>query len=252
VKIVAPKPFTFRGGNKAVLLLHGFTGNTKDVRMLGRYLHERGYTCHAPLYRGHGQDPIELLHTRPEIWWQDVVNGYHFLKDEGFEEIAVAGVSLGGVFSLKVGAELPVKAVVSMCAPVQSKSIDGLFKRVLNYAERYKKFEGKNEEQISAEMTEIDKMSKHSLKELQQIIDDTSQKLQFISSPTFVLQGSLDDSLYTESAKIIFNHVNTDDKQLKWYEQSGHIITLDKEREKVYEDVYTFLNGLNWSKKHKS
>jgi carboxylesterase len=247
MKIVAPKPFTYKGGNKAVLLLHGFTGNTKDVRMLGRYLNERGYTCHAPLYRGHGQDPKELLHTSPNNWWQDVKNGYQFLKDEGFEEIAVAGVSLGGVFSLKVGSELPVKAVVSMCAPVQSKSIDGLYKRVLNYAESYKKFEGKDKEQIFAEMTEFEKIPKHSLKELQQIIDETSQKLYFVTSPTFVLQGSLDDPLYTESARIIYNHVNTEHKQLKWYEQSGHIITLDKERERVYEDVYTFLNSVNWS-----
>ena len=52
MKIVTPKPFTFKGGDKAVLLLHGFTGNTADVRMLGRYLNERGYTCHAPQYKG--------------------------------------------------------------------------------------------------------------------------------------------------------------------------------------------------------
>ncbi|MEC0612584.1 carboxylesterase, partial [Bacillus spizizenii] len=54
MKVVTPKPFTFKGGDKAVLLLHGFTGNTADVRMLGRYLNERGYTCHAPQYEGHG------------------------------------------------------------------------------------------------------------------------------------------------------------------------------------------------------
>ncbi|GAA3314081.1 hypothetical protein GCM10020331_005760 [Ectobacillus funiculus] len=32
MKIVSAKPFTYRGGNKAVLLLHGFTGNTRDVK----------------------------------------------------------------------------------------------------------------------------------------------------------------------------------------------------------------------------
>ncbi len=37
MKIVAPKPFTFKGGKRAVLLLHGFTGTTADVRMLGRF-----------------------------------------------------------------------------------------------------------------------------------------------------------------------------------------------------------------------
>ncbi len=37
MKLVAPKPFTFEGGKRAVLLLHGFTGTTADVRMLGRF-----------------------------------------------------------------------------------------------------------------------------------------------------------------------------------------------------------------------
>lgn len=85
MKVVTPKPFTFKGGEKAVLLLHGFTGNTADVRMLGRYLNERGYTCHAPQYKGHGVPPEELVHFGPDDWWKDVQEGYQFLKDEGYE-----------------------------------------------------------------------------------------------------------------------------------------------------------------------
>ncbi|MFD3204252.1 alpha/beta hydrolase, partial [Bacillus sp. LR_5] len=88
MKVVTPKPFTFKGGDKAVLLLHGFTGNTADVRMLGRYLNERGYTCHAPQYEGHGVPPEELVHTGPEDWWKNVMDGYEYLKSEGYESIA--------------------------------------------------------------------------------------------------------------------------------------------------------------------
>ncbi|MFK2827024.1 hypothetical protein QYG89_15330 [Bacillus sp. B190/17] len=62
-----------------------------------------------------------------------------------------------------------------------------------------------------------------------------------------VLQGSLDDCLYKKSAQIIYDTVTTEDKQLKWHEQSDHIITLDKKHEKVYDDVNTFLHILNWS-----
>jgi carboxylesterase len=246
MKIVAPKSFTFRGGNKAVLLLHGFTGSTVDVKRLGRYLQRRGYTCHGPLYKGHGLEPNELIQTGPDDWWQDVIDGYNFLKAEGFKEIAVAGVSLGGVFSLKVGMELPVKGIVSMCAPVQERSIDDLRKRVLDYAKRYKKFEGKDEEQINAELKELEQTPMQSLKSLQQIIVETREKVNLIRSPILVLQGCLDDPLYKESAQFIYENVNTNDKQMKWYEHSGHIITLGKEREKVYEDVYSFLNTLNW------
>ena len=36
MQIKKPQPFTFEEGERAVLLLHGFTGHTADVRMLGR------------------------------------------------------------------------------------------------------------------------------------------------------------------------------------------------------------------------
>ncbi len=47
-----------------------------------------------------------LRGTSPRLvqeWWEDVVNGYKFLKEEGYEEIAVVGISLGGVFLIKSG-----------------------------------------------------------------------------------------------------------------------------------------------------
>nr|WP_281176868.1 hypothetical protein [Priestia koreensis] len=43
---------------------------------------------------------------------------------------------------------------------------------------------------------------------------------------------------------MIYEQTSTEKKTLKWYEQSGHIITLDQEREQVHEEVYEFLEGL--------
>jgi len=47
---------------------------------------------HAPLYSGHGVEPEALLETNPEDWWNDVVEGYNFLQENGYEEIAVVGI----------------------------------------------------------------------------------------------------------------------------------------------------------------
>ena len=72
MRITKPKPFFFEAGKRAVLLLHGFTGNSSDVRMLGRFLEKNGYTSLAPHYKGHGVPPEELIKTGPTDWWQDV------------------------------------------------------------------------------------------------------------------------------------------------------------------------------------
>lgn len=246
MKVVTPKSFTFEGGNRAVLLLHGFTGSTKEVKRLGEYLQKRGYTCHAPMYSGHGVTPEELLETGPTDWWGDVVAGYHHLQDQGYTEIAVAGISLGGVFSLKVAATFPVKAVVSMCAPIKRSSTDGLFDRLYNYAKIYKSFEGKSREVIIEEL-ELLKNTSNSFNGVQTFTENTCDELNSITSPTLVLQGSLDDAIYQESASFILEQVKTPDKELIWYEESGHIITTGKEKDKVCEDVYTFLNQVDWA-----
>ncbi len=247
MKVVTPKPFTFEGGDRAVLLLHGFTGTTADVRMLGRHLQKQGYTCHAPLYKGHGVPPEELVHTGPKNWWQDVVNGYEYLKERGHEEIAVCGLSLGGVFSLKIGYTLPIKGIVPMCAPVRPKTKDAIYKGVLAYAKQYKQLEKKSPEQIEKEMSAFEETPMGTLQALQGLIDDVRDNLDFIYSPVFVVQARHDQMIDIESANLIHDHVESEEKTLKWYEDSTHVITLDKEKEQLHEDVYQFLEKLDWT-----
>ena len=247
MKVVAPKPFTFEGGKRAVLLLHGFTGTTADVRMIGRFLQKKGYTCHAPLYKGHGVPPEELVKTGPEDWWQDVVAGYEFLKSEGYEEIAVAGLSLGGVFSLKIGYTLPIKGIVPMCAPMKPKTEEAMYEGVLAYAKGYKQLEQKEADQIEEEMVAFKETPMNTLQALQQLIEDVRENLDFIYSPTFVVQARHDEMIDINSANIIHDHVESDQKSIKWYENSTHVITLDKEKEQLHEDVYLFLEQLDWT-----
>src|SRR5699024_7526405 len=96
MQIQKPKPYTLESGNRAVLLLHGFTGQKADVRMLGRYLASKCYTCHAPIYRGHDLPPEKLILSNPDEWWEDTLKAYDYLKELGYVEIAVAGLSMGG------------------------------------------------------------------------------------------------------------------------------------------------------------
>lgn len=246
MRVSSPQPFTFESGKRAVLLLHGFTGNSADVRMLGRFLEKKGYTSHAPHYKGHGVPPEELVHTGPEDWWQDVINGYEFLKEKGYEEIAVAGLSLGGVFSLKLGYTVPIKGIVTMCAPMHIKSEEVMYQGILDYAREYKRYEGKSAEQIENEMNEFQKTPMNTLETLQVLIGDVREHVDMIYAPIFVVQAQHDHMINTESANIIFNEVESEMKEIKWYEESGHVITLDKERNQLQEDVYAFLERLDW------
>ncbi|GIN19737.1 MAG TPA: carboxylesterase [Bacillus bacterium] len=247
MKIKAPEPFTFESGKRAVLLLHGFTGNTADVRMLGRFLEKNGYTCHAPQYKGHGVPPEELVQTGPDDWWKDVMDGYEFLKRQGYEEIAVAGLSLGGVFSLKLGYTVPVKGIVPMCAPMYIKSEEVMYEGVIKYARDIKQLEGKSKEQIEKEMNDFEKTPMNTLRSLQQLIADVRDQVDMIYAPLFVVQARHDEMINPDSANIIYDNAESIEKDLKWYEHSGHVITLGEEKEQLHEDILRFLEGLDWA-----
>ena len=120
MQIKLPQPFFFQEGKRAVLLLHGFTGNSSDVRQLGRF-YKKGYTSYAPQYEGHAAPPEEILKSSPYVWFKDVLDGYDYLVEQGYEDIAVAGLSLGGVFALKLSLNRPVKGIITMCAPAEVK-----------------------------------------------------------------------------------------------------------------------------------
>ncbi|MGY3188360.1 alpha/beta hydrolase [Lysinibacillus sp. TE18511] len=245
MKIVPPKPFYYKGGEKAVLLLHSFTSNTIDMKKLGKYLQRNDYSCYAPLYSGHGLTAEELLTYRPSDWWQDVLNGYQFLRDEGFEKIAVIGLSFGGVFALKAGQELEINGVVTMSVPMHREA-SFLQKRVFHYAKGYKQLEGKNEEQINLEMNRLQNMSIDSLVEFQQLINKTMNKLALLTSPIRILYGELDEPLYKESAEVIFQSVATNKKTMKGYPNSKHLMTIGMDINDVNKDILTFLDDLTW------
>ncbi len=247
MRIVPPKPFTFEGGKRAVLLLHAFTGSSADVRMLGRFLQKRGYTCHAPIYKGHAVPPEELMETSPFDWWQDVENAWQQLQNDGYEEIAVIGLSLGGLLTLKTASTYDVKGLVPMCAPMTTKrNVDRLYQGVLQYAKEYKQLENKSKEQVEKEMNDFKKLPIDTLESISELIEEVRDSLDLIDAPALIVQAKLDEMVELKSAEIIYEGIASDEKELKWYENSHHVITMGEERDQLHEDIYQFLEQLDW------
>ncbi|MYL49096.1 alpha/beta fold hydrolase [Halobacillus litoralis] len=247
MKIKQPQPFTFEEGERAVLLLHGFTGHSADVRMLGRFLQKHGYTSHAPIYAGHGKELEALIEARPEDWWADVQDALNHLRELGYEKIAVAGLSLGGVLGLKLAYSEPIKGIITMCSPMFFDNEKQLTQGFEFKARQYKQLEGKDKETIDREVQELLNESEEMFKQLGGFITEVHDEVDQIYTPTFVVQAENDEMINTESANYIYEQVEADQKDIKWYKNSGHVITMDKEKEQLHEDVLAFLESLDWS-----
>lgn len=246
MKIKQPEPFMFKGGKRAVLLLHGFTGHSADMRMLGRFLESKGYTSYGPIYRGHGKSPEDLLEGSAETWYEDVKQAYQQMKADGYDKIAVLGLSLGGVLSLKLATETPVVGVGAMCSPIFFDNYTQLTKGFRYFASQYKEKEGKSKDVIDQEVKALASHAEELFESLAGLIDEVREVLDHIYTPTLVIQAKDDQMINTESASYIYDHVECDDKKIHWYENAGHAITLGPKREDVHEDTYRFLESLDW------
>jgi carboxylesterase len=122
-----------------------------------------------------------------------------------------------------------------------------LYEGVLKYAREYKKYEGKDPEVIEEEMEKFQETPMESLTDLRNLIADVKSHVDLVYAPLFVVQGSLDDVINPDSANIIYEQAESFDKKIKWYEKSGHVITLDQEKEQLHQDVLAFLDSLDWS-----
>lgn len=246
MKIKLPEPFTFEAGKRAVLLLHGFTGHSADVRMLGRFLEKKGYTTHAPIYRGHGVEPEALLESSPEEWWEDVLAAYDHLESLGYDEIAVSGLSMGGALALKLAKEKDLKAVIPMCTPVYFDNQEQLTHAFLNFAKQFKQFEKKDPQIIREEISKLQKNSTELFASIKIFIEEVNGIIDKVDIPTFVVQARQDEIINPDSANFIYENIATEDKDLKWYEHSSHLITFGSEKDMLHEDIYNFLETLDW------
>jgi carboxylesterase len=245
MKVVKPRHFFLKGGRKAVLLLHSFTSNTRDVRELAKFLHVNGFSCYAPVYKGHGLPPEQLISTDPSDWWRSVEEGYYYLNREGYSQIAVIGISLGGIFALNAGQTLNVNGIITMSVPYK-RDVNSLEDRLVKYARAFKQLEGKDKNKITYEIRELEKSSSKCLFDFQQHIETTMEGLEKIHQPIRIMYGELDEPLYKESAAIIYDSVCTNNKSVQGYPNSKHLMTLGNDQKIIHKDILSFLKQLKW------
>jgi len=223
-----PKPLYAKHSKKAVLLLHAYSGSPNDVRMLARYLEKSEYTVYAPLFTGHGTlAPQDILAQKTETWWEDTKQAIHFLKAEGFSQVAVFGLSMGGIFAVRALAEQSeIIGGGCFCSPISpvENHVPENFERYERYV---LKLAGESEQEKQAAITE--------------------GKLSDIQAPVFLAQAGQDEMIdpagvYETAKKLADKRVT-----LQWYPNSKHVITVGESRKLLEKDVLEFLENLPWN-----
>ncbi|HQO01163.1 MAG TPA: alpha/beta fold hydrolase [Spirochaetota bacterium] len=240
----------FWPSKNGILLIHGYMAAPEEVRALGNYLFDNGYTVYLVRLRGHGTSPEDLSERHWEDWYESVNRGYIVLKNS-VKNIAVAGFSTGAGLALYSGIIKPdkVTCVVSISAPLHLKNIASRFTSSVvlwnHFLEKIHVKRGKFEfVENNPENAHINyfKNPINGVNELEKFMDRLEGQLKDFSLPVILIQGSKDPVVNPESAIDIFRKMGPIKKELCMLYSDRHGIINHEGSATVFKRVKNFLD----------
>lgn len=241
------EPFFIPGGKTGCLLLHGYTGTPKEMRMLAENLSTAGYTVLAPRLSAHAVMPEDLHRARWWDWMASVEDGLNLLKGCTDRQV-VMGLSMGGALALLAAARFSPSAVVSFSTPWRlgpDPRLRYLPLLSLVYPDVHKGKPDWHNPEAANDHKEYPYYPTRSLIELDHLLKTMWAELVHVTAPVLFVQSRNDHVISPESMDQLFESVSSQIKQKVWVEDSGHVVIREPEREKVFTETRQFLSSLH-------
>jgi esterase/lipase/1-acyl-sn-glycerol-3-phosphate acyltransferase len=234
-----------------VLLVHGYLAAPEEVRPLAEYLHQQGYTVFVPRLRGHGTSPQDLALRTWEDWLQSVERGYMILANSA-RDVVLGGFSMGAGLALLAATNLlyKVKAVFAInCAMRLRRRTAKLAPAVVLWnklVDKLVKDEGRRHfVSNEPENPHINYFRNpiSGVKELMELMEQLSLRLDRIKVPTLLIQSSGDPVVHPEGSKEVYENLGSEDKELVMFNADRHGILRGELSQRVFTRIVEFLHS---------
>lgn len=237
------RSFSLNGNNGiGVVLFHGFTSTTVEIRPLAETLNRAGLNVISPLLPGHGTKPEDALKTHRNEWLDTAEHAYLQLKSNN-DRMIVGGESMGGLLALHLASRHPEISGLALFAPAlcikgqwKAQFLAPFVKIVPKYylddahpTPNVFPWQGYNVIPVPAAA------------QFYRLQKQVRRELRAVTQHVIIFQGRKDATIIPESASIIYNKIASVDKKLVWLENSGHTLLLGTEYLSVYQDTLSFI-----------
>lgn len=247
-------PFYYPGNHIGCLVLHGFTGIPQEVRWLGQYLNQRGYTVHGPLLAGHGTTIRDMSQVHWREWYASALAGYAMLRDQ-CEAVFALGLSMGGALALLLASREPIAGVITMSAVCQirdwRRSLVPILALFVSAVPKGKPEKDEFDERVRAEQRArgeepIGHISYTAypvrpVVQLDRMLAELRASLVRVTAPALLMHSKQDEVVAFENLQWIYNAISSTEKRQLVLENSRHVITEDVEREIVFAAAADFV-----------
>lgn len=270
-----PRKFDFyfeTNSPKAVLLIHGITGTPSEMRYLGKNLFKAGFSVLCNSLPRHCASLGELR----KVTWQEIyaacLSDLEALAQE-HSQVFVGGISMGALMAIHLASEFPdrVSGIIALAPTVfydgwalhKGKILMNLFWHIPAIRNRINIREshpyGLKDENTRSNIERFYRQAKSSeyddkvllfgspffpLANLYQhhlFTKVVKKEISRVHTPILIIHAQEDDMASPRNARYIFQNISSSQKDLIMLHDSYHMITIDKEKDRVAQEVVKFL-----------
>jgi len=247
---VIGRPFFLRSKNKKTgfVLSHGFLSAPEELRPFANYLNARGYPVYVVRLKGHGTAPRQLVDVEWKDWLRSFDQGYAIMR-QYCKEVIVGGFSSGSLLALLSAARKngPIKGVFCINTPMVISDIRSRFVPSLvlwnDLLDKFNIEKGKFEyvdNPTESPGINYEKIHLNGVHELNKMINHCREKLNNITLPTCVVQGTEDPVVNPKSRELIIKNIQSEIKEEIAIETKRHVIIRKDGSEEVFEKILDF------------
>jgi carboxylesterase len=240
------EPFFFPGGETGCLLIHGFTGAPKEMLGLGEHLAAQGYTVLGPRLFGHSTVLKDMVRARWIDWVASTLDGYYLIRG-ACTKVVLMGLSVGGALALYLGAHYPVDGLVAMSTPyLVPHPLVKLLRPFLPLLSLIWRFKAKGpsdwrDSEAAKDHVDYEGYPIRGAVEVDNLLAKMRLGLPQITAPVLLMYSRGDATVTAEHAQAIHDDLRSSEVKIMWFENSGHVITRDAEREAVFAAATEFV-----------
>jgi len=247
--IPTAEPFFLPGNRTGCLLVHGFTGAPKEMRWMGEYLGTLGYTVLGVRLAGHATQPQDMLRIRWQDWIASVEDGYNLLKGWA-DQVFIIGLSMGGILSLLFASQHRVSGIVTMSTPYALPDDPRLpFIRIISLLMPWVKQGAPDWHNPEAAKDHVcyPYFPTKAVIQLSDLIREMRTALPMVQAPVLVIHSKQDTGVVPRNAEQILAALGSQNKQIYWVENSGHVIPREPDRQLAFTATNEFIKRVQSS-----
>ena len=218
---------------KAIVIIHGFTGNLYDNEYLMNYLeYNPKFDVYAETLPGHNQD--RFSDASVEDWKKSIDDLMNKLINNGYRKIYVVGHSMGGILASYAASKYKqVKKIVFVNAAFD----------YLNFKQNKNDIKDKDFSKYRHLWQKALRTSPFMVNEFRKLVKESNKLLKNVDCDTLIIRSTRDEIIPYEVGDLILNNISSREKYIVDVTDASHIVLSGTKKDVVSKYIELFLKG---------